>query len=232
MKTRTNQPIELANTQDIEHLNDSFLNELKAGDIITKQTGNQKHTYVVSYKEEKHGICLTYVDCGYMETISYDYTNGHWVFNSKDVLEPQEKLVSGTNIKTIGGQSILGSGNLAISGGTQLYQHYIHNWTGTMISENNPIYIISTSNQPFTMDSLALISEGSTPNVEIISIFEVYQNRKAIALKVGGYLPGAFTRLTLYYQYVDNGEVKVGSDTIAEDALGSVNGFTDTITTL
>ena len=87
MKTRTNQPIELANTQDIEHLSDSFLNELKAGDIITKQTGEQKHTYVVSYKEEKHGICLTYVDCGYMETISYDYTNGHWVFNSKDVIE-------------------------------------------------------------------------------------------------------------------------------------------------
>ena len=37
--------------------------------------------------------------------------------------EVQEKLVSGTNIKTIGGQSILGSGNLDISGGTKLYKH-------------------------------------------------------------------------------------------------------------
>ena len=87
MKTRTNQPIELMNTLDIEHLPDDFLDTLKAGDILTKQTGNQKHTYVVSYKEEKHGICITYVACGYMETISYDYTDGHWVFNSKDVIE-------------------------------------------------------------------------------------------------------------------------------------------------
>lgn len=87
MKTRTNQPIELMNTQNIEHLSDDFLDTLKAGDILTKQTGNQKHTYVVSYKEEKHGICITYVACGYMETISYDYTDGHWVFNSKDVIE-------------------------------------------------------------------------------------------------------------------------------------------------
>ena len=105
MKTRTNQPIELENTTDIEHLSDEFLDRLKAGDILTKQTGKQKHTYVVSYKEEKHGICITYVACGYMETISYDYTAGHWVFNSKDVIEVPSKseikkvkkyIVSGT----------------------------------------------------------------------------------------------------------------------------------------
>lgn len=94
MKTRTNQPIELFSTDDIEHLSDSVLNELKCGDIITKQTGNMKHTYVVSYKEEKHGICLSYFACGYLETISYDYTDGHWVFNSKDVcLVPEDKTL-------------------------------------------------------------------------------------------------------------------------------------------
>lgn len=96
MKTRTNQPIQLMTTQDIEHLSDSFLNELKCGDIITKQTGEMKHTYVVTYKQEKHGICLSYFACGYLETISYDYTDGHWVFNSKDVCEvPTE---SGTKL--------------------------------------------------------------------------------------------------------------------------------------
>ena len=39
----------------------------------------------------------------------------------------QAKLVSGTNIKTINGQSIVGSGNLVISGGstTHLYRHEV-----------------------------------------------------------------------------------------------------------
>jgi hypothetical protein len=39
-------------------------------------------------------------------------------FNSK-----QSALVSGTNIKTVGGQSLLGSGNLVISGGGSSYTH-------------------------------------------------------------------------------------------------------------
>jgi hypothetical protein len=38
---------------------------------------------------------------------AYDLANGR-----------QEKLVSGTNIKTINGESILGSGNISISGGS------------------------------------------------------------------------------------------------------------------
>lgn len=45
-----------------------------------------------------------------------------------DVSGKQDKLVSGTNIKTINGQSILGSGNLTISGGggeEQIDQPYI-----------------------------------------------------------------------------------------------------------
>lgn len=37
----------------------------------------------------------------------------------------QDKLVSGTNIKTINGQSILGSGNITISGGVS--QDYVDN---------------------------------------------------------------------------------------------------------
>lgn len=198
MKTRTNQPIELANTQDIEHLSDSFLNELKAGDIITKQTGNQKHRYVVSYKEEKHGICLTYVDCGYMETISYDYTNGHWVFNSKDVVETQEKLVSGTNIKTIGGQSILGSGNLAVSGGTQLYCHNL------LLNTSLGVKIIT--NHQETIDTLDKLKALCANNQDVNS------NEKIVCAYMGGYLcslnysngPG-----TLYCYYIG----QTGQDT-------------------
>ena len=76
---------------NIQALTDEQLDNLKVGDVVQKETENQKHCYIVTYKEEKHGICLSYFACGYLETISYDYTNGHWVFNSKDVYEGATK---------------------------------------------------------------------------------------------------------------------------------------------
>lgn len=57
----------------------------------------------------------------------------------------QEKLVSGTNIKTIGGQSILGSGNLAISGGTQLYKHEFSVKDGNDVKAIFTIYALSNT---------------------------------------------------------------------------------------
>lgn len=77
---------------NISNMSDNDINNLKAGDVVVKKTGNQRHSYVVSYKEDKQGICLTYVDgSGYMETISYDYSDGHWVYNSKDVFNGATK---------------------------------------------------------------------------------------------------------------------------------------------
>lgn len=76
----------------ITELSDDVLNKLKVGDMIAKKTGNQKHNYIVTYKEEKHGICLSYYAAGYIETVSYDYTNGHWVYNSTDVFNADEKV--------------------------------------------------------------------------------------------------------------------------------------------
>lgn len=104
-KTRTNQPVtfDLPVTADIEHLSDDFLNDLHAGDIIEKKTGDMKHTYIVTYKQEKHGICLSYFDgSGYLETISYDYTDGHWVFNSKDVFNANGDVKIGGNLEVDG----------------------------------------------------------------------------------------------------------------------------------
>ena len=75
---------------DIENIDGDILDELKCGDIVAKMTGDMKHSYHVSYKEEQHGICLTYDACGYLETISYDYTDGEWVFNSKDVWSAEQ----------------------------------------------------------------------------------------------------------------------------------------------
>ena len=39
---------------------------------------------MVSYKKDDTGMCLTYADASVVETQSYDYTEGHWVYNSED----------------------------------------------------------------------------------------------------------------------------------------------------
>ena len=115
IKSRTNQPCTyvLEETKNINELSDEFIDNLKCGDIVQKITGEQKHAYIVSYKQEKHGICLTYVASGYSETISYDYTAGHWVFNSKDVASIYDDV-------TIDGDLTLGSeeepADLSVSG--------------------------------------------------------------------------------------------------------------------
>lgn len=74
---------------NITSLTNEQLDNLKAGDIVTKKTGNALHTYVVSYKGEGagSGICLTYTASGYIETVSYDRSGSGWVYNSTDISE-------------------------------------------------------------------------------------------------------------------------------------------------
>ena len=74
-------------TSDITAIPNYILDALHAGDIVIKQTGNQQHTYVVTYKGEGsgEGICLSYSAAGYGETVSYDRTDDGWTYNSTDV---------------------------------------------------------------------------------------------------------------------------------------------------
>ena len=74
----------LSGITDMTKLTDDQCNALECGDVVLKKTGNQYHSYRVSYKEKNTGMCLTYVDATSVETISYDYTGGHWVYNSTD----------------------------------------------------------------------------------------------------------------------------------------------------
>ncbi len=69
---------------DIKALTTAQCEALQCGGVVIKVTGNQKHRYVVSYKEDKVGMCLTYTDASLVETVSYDYTEGNWVYNSTD----------------------------------------------------------------------------------------------------------------------------------------------------
>lgn len=81
----------VVHTDDIEKISAESLEQLDCGDLVVKHTGKQRHEYRVSYKGDGvgEGICLTYVACGYMETISYDKTSEGWVFNSKDVWQAE-----------------------------------------------------------------------------------------------------------------------------------------------
>lgn len=71
---------------DITAIDGAVLDTLSCGDKVIKVTGKQKHAYIVSYKGDGvgEGICLTYADAAGTETVSYDYTEDGWVYNSTD----------------------------------------------------------------------------------------------------------------------------------------------------
>lgn len=48
---------------------------LNIGDHVIKITGKMNHLYTVTYKEDKQGMCLSYVDAENAETVAYDYNN-------------------------------------------------------------------------------------------------------------------------------------------------------------
>ena len=75
-------------------LTDAQINALACGDVIVKEDSSGKHSYRVSYKKDKTGICITYSDASCIETVSYDYTDGHWVYNSTDVADLSSLLNS------------------------------------------------------------------------------------------------------------------------------------------
>ena len=76
----------LDKVKSITTIKSSILNRLKVGDSIIKVTGKQEHLYTVTYKGKGvgEGICLTYQAAGLIETVSYDYTDDGWVYNSTD----------------------------------------------------------------------------------------------------------------------------------------------------
>ena len=78
---------DILEVRNVKQLNDEQCNGLKVGDIVAKKTGKQYHCYIVTYKQDKHGLCLSYFDASVVETQSYDYTAGHWVYNSEDKTE-------------------------------------------------------------------------------------------------------------------------------------------------
>ena len=77
-----NEPLTVGNMTE---LTDEQVESLECGDVVLKEDASGKHAYLVSYKKAGVGICITYTDASVVETVSYDYTEGHWVYNSTDV---------------------------------------------------------------------------------------------------------------------------------------------------
>lgn len=127
---------------NVKTLNDAFINELKAGDVVIKKTGTQYHAYIVTFRSAT-GICLTYHDASCIETQSYDKVNSHWVYNSEDKWSNPEFAPSGTIQDVLGLDS---SGKLvkgSVSGGTKLYRH-------ALTGRGYNVVLISTHNTAFT----------------------------------------------------------------------------------
>lgn len=64
---------------NVEGLTKEQLDSLKPGDYVIKETGNEYHTYWVSYKDEVKGeLSLTYADHQNVEEVYYEKTAGVW----------------------------------------------------------------------------------------------------------------------------------------------------------
>lgn len=73
---------------NIKAIPGELLEKLECGDVVVKHTVEESkdlyHTYFVTHKQAT-GICLSYFNAGYSETVSYDKVDGVWTFNSVDV---------------------------------------------------------------------------------------------------------------------------------------------------
>lgn len=118
--------VKVIDTDNITALSTETIEGLSAGDIVVKHTGEQTHTYIVTYKEEHQGICISYFAAGYSETVSYDYVTDAWVYNSTDIVTPKEPpkfymhnlIVSSSGISTVKfkiGLTIINQSNTALT---------------------------------------------------------------------------------------------------------------------
>lgn len=120
---------EILEVTDIRALTTAQCEGLKAGGVVVKKTGNSRHTYIVSYKEAGVGLCMTYTDADNVETVSYDYVGGAWVYNSTDYTKVSGKqdelnttsVSSGTLNEVIGFDS---QGNLVRGAAGRVDQTY------------------------------------------------------------------------------------------------------------
>lgn len=180
--------------ENIKAIPSDILNEVKCCDVIAKKTGEQYHCYIVTYKQENAGICLTYFDASVVETQSYDYVTDAWVYNSEDKTVIIYTGGTGINVnngqisadttvlqeKLTAGNGIDITGNVVSSTAAAVYTHHITvgaNFTNKYASVR--LNIENTSNEAFTMQTLAtwLYNNNHTDQAKSIICNGIIGNR-------------------------------------------------------
>ena len=126
-------------------------------DIETIRQGAAKGaTALQSYTEQYKGTVTGVKVNGTTKNPSNGVVDlGTVITSHQDISGKQDKLVSGTNIKTINGQSILGSGNVTIEGGTGNSDANVQavDEISTIIDVDLDKYIVETTDDNITLDN-------------------------------------------------------------------------------
>lgn len=112
--------------ENITSISGEILSNLKAGDVVLKKTGEQYHSYRVSFKKDDEGICLTYTDASVVETVSYDLVGTTWTYNSQDVFKLQTASATKLGVIKVGSGLSITSGGVLNATGVSLYRHIIY----------------------------------------------------------------------------------------------------------
>jgi hypothetical protein len=94
-------------------------------------------------------------------------TNKTIAFGSNTLSGVQASLVSGTNIKTVNGNSVLGSGNLALGDVTLAGTQTLTN--KTIAFDSNTLTNVASTNTTQTLTNKTLTSPVITQNIQVIS---------------------------------------------------------------
>ena len=138
---------------------------------------------------------------------AYDLANGK-----------QEKLVSGTNIKTINGESILGEGNIVVEGGQQDLSEYAKkSEIPTKVSrlENDANYIQDDiiSNGVYAVDASGKLIDYTTADSTALGVALVAGEHKFMIAKSDATNDGS--NYNLYYDY-DKGDLSLTNYSTAD----------------
>lgn len=148
-------------------LNSSVLATLQASDSnyivfnneIFKLADKQHNEGYLVYSHNGHDT----TGCFFQKCITITLSTRGWVLEEQ---ENQPKLVSGTNIKTINNQSILGSGNITIEGGGSSNENIVN---ATLTTELDAVY-----------------NSNVLPTATIFKLDGAYENADAISVNMEG----------------------------------------------
>lgn len=105
----------------------------KISSVIVKR-GSDYYSTILTVKQADNKVLLKCIGSasGNYYLFTYTVTDGTWASNSQGL---QNLLVSGENIKTVNNQSLLGSGNIDISGGGSVFVARYNNTPASEIIE-------------------------------------------------------------------------------------------------